>query len=168
MNYSEAKAKFIQTWGSLGSHWGINRTMAQIHALLLVSRQALSTEDIMHELTISRGNTNMNVRALIDWGLVDKELRAGERREYFYAFKDVNVIARQIAQERKKRELDPLRKVLKQINEEVQGDSPGVKELKKVTSNVADFSDVTNQMLEVFVKSGGGNWLSNLLLKIMK
>lgn len=83
MEYQEAKNKFISTWGSLGSLWGINKAMAQIQALLFISTEALTTEDIMEELQISRGNTSMNVRQLIDWGIVTKELRPGERKEYF-------------------------------------------------------------------------------------
>ena len=70
MTLTEGKDKFIQSWGTLGTNWGINRTMAQIHALLLVSPESLSAEGIMKELQISRGNANMNLRALIDWGLV--------------------------------------------------------------------------------------------------
>ena len=74
MEFQEGKEKFLQVWGTLGSDWGINRTMAQVHALLMISPQALSADEIMEELKISRGNSNMNIRALIDWGLVYKEL----------------------------------------------------------------------------------------------
>ena len=74
MQLQEAKEKFVQAWGAFGTNWGINRTMAQVHALLLVSQQALSADDIMESLNISRGNANMNVRALIDWGLVYNRL----------------------------------------------------------------------------------------------
>ncbi len=68
MEFKEAKNKFVQTWGALGSQWGINKTMAQIHALLMISHEAVSMEDIMEELQISRGNASMNLRALMDWG----------------------------------------------------------------------------------------------------
>ena len=67
MEFKEAKNKFVQTWGALGSQWGINKTMAQIHALLMVSNEPLSMEDIMEELQISRGNASMNIRLLILW-----------------------------------------------------------------------------------------------------
>ena len=66
MKYTAAKEELIQAWGNLGYSWGLNKTMAQIHALLLISPKALSTEDIMQELSISRGNANMNIRALLD------------------------------------------------------------------------------------------------------
>ena len=88
MEFSEGKQKFIQTWGTLGSSWGISRTMAQVHALLLISPEALTTEEVMEDLKVSRGNANMNLRDLMDWGLISKVLVAGERKEYFVAEKD--------------------------------------------------------------------------------
>lgn len=108
MNLEQAKRHFVETWGRLGAEWGINRTMAQVHALLLTSAQPLSTDQIMAELTISRGNANMNLRALVDWGLITRESRPGERKEYFRAEKNAWEMARIIATQRRKRELDPL------------------------------------------------------------
>ena len=89
MQLSESKDQFIQLWGALGSSWGINRTMAQVHALLLISPESLSTEDIMERLSVSRGNANMNLRELMNWNLIYKDLKAGERKEYFRAEKDI-------------------------------------------------------------------------------
>ena len=100
MKLDEARNKFIQQWGSLGSKWGINRTMAQIHALFLITKEPLSAEEVMETLQISRGNANMNMRALIDWGLVYKEFKPGERKEYFYAEKDLWNVMKKIAKER--------------------------------------------------------------------
>ena len=94
MEFNEAKAQFIQTWGKLGSEWGINRTMAQVHAILLISPKAMSAEEIMAELSISRGNANMNIRDLINWNLVHKKLVPGDRKEYFTAEKDIWEVAR--------------------------------------------------------------------------
>ena len=79
MKLKEAKEQFIHAWGTLGSNWGINKTMAQVHALLLVSPDPLSAEEIMAELNISRGNANMNLRELIEWGIVNKIHKSGER-----------------------------------------------------------------------------------------
>lgn len=121
MKYAEAKDKFIQAWGTLGSSWGINRTMAQIHALLLISPESLGTEEIMEELQISRGNANMNLRDLLTWGLIYKEIRAGERREFFYAEKDIWKVAKQIIKERRKRELEPVLKALEEVKK-IDGD----------------------------------------------
>src|SRR6478672_4347902 len=116
MKFNEAKTKFVQTWGALGSQWGINKTMAQIHALLMVSNEPVSMEDIMAELQISRGNTNMNLRALMDWGIVYKEYKTGERREFFSAEKDLDELAVKISKERSKREIKPALKVLKEVS----------------------------------------------------
>src|SRR5690349_15247451 len=99
MELKEAKEKFIHAWGTLATNWGINKTMAQVHALLLVSPEPLNAEEIMAELNISRGNANMNLRDLMDWGIVSKIHKSGERREYFWAEKDIWEVAKQIAKE---------------------------------------------------------------------
>lgn len=115
MELQEAKNRFVQAWGTLATQWGINRTMAQIHALLMISPEALTTEDLMAQLQISRGNVSMNLRDLMDWGLVFKELRPGERKEYFFAEKDAWKVAKQVAKERRKRELEPVVKLLDEL-----------------------------------------------------
>jgi DNA-binding transcriptional regulator GbsR (MarR family) len=115
LTLAQAKTQFIHTWGVSGASWGVSKTLAQMHALLLVSPVALSTEDLMEQLTISRGNASMSVRELVDWGLVYKELRAGERREYFVAEKDMLQVTRCIIGARKRRELDPMKRSLDQL-----------------------------------------------------
>ena len=112
---ADAKAQFIHTWGVTGASWGVSKTLAQVHALLLVSPTALSTEEIMEQLTISRGNASMTVRELLDWGLIYKELRAGERREYFVAEKDMLQVTRCIIRARKRRELDQMKRSIDQL-----------------------------------------------------
>ncbi len=103
-----AKARFVSTWGEMASHWGINKTMARIHALLIASDAALSVDEIMATLSISRGNASMNLRALMDWGLVRRVSVGSERREYFQSEKDVWNMCCRIARERKKREIEPV------------------------------------------------------------
>jgi DNA-binding transcriptional regulator GbsR (MarR family) len=115
MELQEAKDRFVQVWGTLATQWGINRTMAQIHAYLMISPDSLATEDLMTQLQISRGNVSMNLRDLMDWGLVFKELRPGERKEYFFAEKDAWKVAKQVAKERRKRELEPVIKLLEEL-----------------------------------------------------
>ena len=83
MKLTEARQQFISSWGAFGTHWGINRTMAQIHALLLVSPDPLTQDDIMQELDISRGNTNMNIRELINWGPGGKDTTSGGAQRIF-------------------------------------------------------------------------------------
>lgn len=103
-----AQDRFIATWGQMGSAWGISRTIAEIHALLYITGKPLCTDDIMERLQISRGNASMSLRALLDWGIVHKTSRRGDRKEYYGAEQDVMVMFQTIARERKKRELDPV------------------------------------------------------------
>jgi len=79
MNLEEAKRQFIMGWGAFGTNWGINRTMAQIHALLLISPDPLTQDDMMEALNISRGNANMNIRDLIGWGLAERVIIPREK-----------------------------------------------------------------------------------------
>jgi DNA-binding transcriptional regulator GbsR (MarR family) len=104
----EAKEKFVRTWGEMASCWGINKTMARIHALLIATEAALSTDEIMEQLRISRGNANMNLRSLVDWGLVRRVSVGSERREYFQSDLDAWSMGCRIARERKKREIEPV------------------------------------------------------------
>lgn len=169
MNLNEAKGKFLEAWGTLGSQWGINRTMSQIHALLMISPNALSTEEVMEELNISRGNANMNIRALMDWGLVSKELKSGDRKEYFKAGKDMWEIARKITYERRKREIDPVIQVLAGLKKEkIEGeDTAAVESFVDSVKNIHDFTLSTNDLVEKFIKSDQ-NWFYKTLLKLVK
>ncbi|MEL6867170.1 MAG: MarR family transcriptional regulator [Bacteroidota bacterium] len=166
MTLEEGKHRFIQSWGTLGSSWGINRTMAQVHALLLISAEALSAEQIMDELKISRGNANMNIRALIDWGLVHKELKTGERKEFFVAEKDMWEVFKNITTQRKKRELEPILRVL----DEVSSVSPGsaeANEFIKVVRDIKLFSNKADSALDKLVRSDS-NWFVGTFLNMIK
>jgi len=167
VNVEQAKAKFIQSWGTFGSEWGINRTMAQIHALLLISPVALSTEEIMAELSVSRGNANMNLRSLMDWGIVFKELVPGERKEYFVAEKDIMKVARQISRERRKRELEPVLGILSEIATINPGTSKEGIELKKVAGNIHEVALRVDDVLDKFSRSDE-NWFYKMVLQLMK
>ena len=168
MELAEAKQKFIEAWGKLGSEWGINRTMAQVHALLLISPEALTTEDVMETLSISRGNANMNLRDLINWGLIEKQHKAGERKEYFYAEKDTWTIARQVAKERKKRELDPVLKILDELSK-VNGDAenPEYATFNKSVTDINKLAKNVDRTLETMLKAEE-NWFWGSIFKIFK
>ncbi len=166
MTIEEGKEKFIQSWGALGTSWGINRTMAQIHALLLIHEAPLSADEIMQELQISRGNANMNIRALIDWGLVHKELKAGERKEYFVAEKDMWEVIRRIIAQRKKKELEPMLKVLDELTE-VKGSPQETENFTKVIRDIKLFSSKADSMLDALVKSDS-NWFVGTFMKMIK
>ena len=168
MNLAEAKEKFIQSWGSLGSQWGINRTMAQIHALLLVSADPMTQDDIMEELNISRGNTNMNIRELINWGLVERVILPGERKEFFSAEKDIWKVMKQIVKERKKRELDPMLKLLDQL-EEVEGDKrdKNIRTFVETVSGIKRLGKQADKTLDVMIRAEE-NWFVGSLVKFFK
>ena len=104
----EAQNRFIETWGRMGSAWGVSRTLAEVHALLYITGDALCTDDVMDRLEISRGNASMTLRGLTDWGIVRRVHKRGDRKEYFQAEADVWNMFKTIATERKKRELDPV------------------------------------------------------------
>jgi len=167
MKYNEAKDKFISTWGSLGTLWGINKAMAQIQALLFISTKSLTMEEIMAALKISRGNASMNLRQLIDWGIVTKELVAGERKEYFNTEKDVQELARHIAKERSRREIKPVIKVLKEVSSIQQDGTAKTKELIKQTKALHDLAESADTILNKMVNKEQ-NWLSKSLLKLLK
>lgn len=168
MKLIESKEKFINAWGTLGTSWGINRTMAQVHALLLISPDPLTAEEIMNDLNISRGNANMNIRTLIDWGLVEKELRPGERKEYFHAEKDIWVVFKQIARERRKRELEPIFKVLEEVKQ-VDGDKRDrkIKAFVDTIEDIERFTHKADRTLETMIKADE-NWLIGSFMKLMK
>ncbi len=107
-----ARDEFVAQWGAMGSQWGINRTMAQIHALLMTAPEPIGTDDVMAELEISRGNAHTNLKELVAWGLVRIVVKKGERREFFEAEKDVWQIFTIVTRERKKREIEPALGVL--------------------------------------------------------
>ncbi len=168
MQIKEAKQQFVQAWGALGSQWGINKTMAQIHALMMVSTEALSTEQIMEELSISRGNANMNIRELINWGLLERVLVTGERKEFFAAEKDIWKVVRQIVKERKKRELEPMLQLLDKL-ENVEGDKKDkeVKTFIDTISGIKKLGKQADKALDAMIKAEE-NWFIGNLLKLIK
>lgn len=168
MKLEEAKREFIQSWGVLGTQWGINRTMAQIHALLLVAPEAMSADDIMEQLQISRGNANMNIRELITWGIVEKVLKPGERREFFIAEKDIWKVAMRITKERRKRELDPVLKVMEQLKD-IDGDKKDaeVKAFSDTMQQIQKFAKQVDRALDGMVKADE-HWFTGTILKLFK
>src|SRR5262245_16682482 len=168
MKLTEAKQQFISSWGAFGTHWGINRTMAQIHALLLVSPDPITQDDMMEELNISRGNTNMNIRELINWGLVERLIMPGERKEYFTAEKDIWKVVKQIVKERKKRELEPMLQLLDKL-EEVEGDKreKDVKTFIDTISSIKKLGKQADKTLDIMIKAEE-SWFLGVMMKFFK
>jgi len=166
MTVKEGKEKFIKAWGALGTDWGISRTMAQVHALLLIEPKPMCADHIMEELQISRGNANMNIRALIDWGLVHKELVPGERKEFFLAEKDMWEVVKRIIIQRKKRELEPMIKVLDEISS-VDGMCTSSEEFCKVVKDIKLFSNKADATLDTLIKADS-NWFVGKFMQMIK
>ena len=166
MEYSEAKNKFISTWGELGCNWGICRTMGHIHALLLIHPHPMSTEDIMSDLQISRGNANMNLRALLDWGLVYRNSKPGERKDFYRAEKDFWNIFRKTLKKRKEKELNPMLEVIKEISS-MESLCEHSSEFCKVIKDLNHISSAANNSLDKLLKSES-NLFINSFVRVMR
>jgi DNA-binding transcriptional regulator GbsR (MarR family) len=167
MELKEAKDRFIHTWGTLSTQWGINRTMSQIHALLLLSPKSLNADEIMEELQISRGNVNMNLRDLMSWNLIYKQLLPGERKEYFIAEKDIWKVGRQIARERRRRELDPILDTMEDIKKSLKPDSEESRDVLKIVNDISSVANFANSSIDMVIKSDD-NWLVSTFQKLFK
>ena len=142
-----ARDEFVGQWGALGSQWGINRTMAQIHALLMTAPEPISTDDVMEDLQISRGNAHANLKELVAWGLVRIVVRKGDRREYFEAEKDVWKIFTTVARERKRREIDPALGVLRHCADESRDiDTPEGRAFHEQMRQLGEFVEFASTM----------------------
>jgi DNA-binding transcriptional regulator GbsR (MarR family) len=111
----KAQEQFILEWGRMSSNWGINRTMAQIHALLFVSGVPLEVNEIMDRLQISRGNASMNLRELMDWGIVRRFRQPGDRKDVYISDTDPYQMFLRVVRERKRRELDPTADAIREV-----------------------------------------------------
>lgn len=116
--FIQAQDEFVAAWGQMGASWGISRTMAEVHALLYIGGRAMNTDEIMERLRISRGNASMSLRSLVEWGIVQRVHKRGERKEYFEAEQDVWALARTIIRERLRREILPMLATLYEIRDQ--------------------------------------------------
>lgn len=119
-----AQEQFILHWGEMGSRWGINRSVAQIHALLYITGEPLSADQIATQLTMARSNVSTSLRELQAWGLVRVSHRLGDRRDYFEAISDVWEMLTNIVEQKKRREIDPTLEMLRECVAQTE-QSPG-------------------------------------------
>ena len=122
---AEVEDRFVDLWRTMSSLWGVSPTMAQIHGLLYITGQALSMDDIMARLGISRGNVSMNLTKLVEWGLVRRVHRRGDRRDYYESLSDVWEMFTLVAAQRKRREVDPILNTLRRCREELSPEAIG-------------------------------------------
>lgn len=166
MKLKEAKRQFIQTWARLGAEWGINRTMAQVHALLLSTENSLTTDDVMEELSISRGNANINIRELLNWNLIYRETVRGDRKEYFKAEKDMWEVAKRIARERKRREIEPVLRELSQLSK-VDENTSEARQFVKTIGEIQGFATRIDKSVETMIRADE-SWFFGAILKLLK
>ncbi len=139
MKLTSTQQKFILHWGEMGSRWGVNRTVAQIHALLYLSQEPLNAETISETLGVARSNVSTSLKELQSWGLVKVVHAMGDRRDYFDSFKDVWDIFMIILEERKRRELDPTMTILRECVLESEDDKATDPEVKARIEHTLEF-----------------------------
>jgi DNA-binding transcriptional regulator GbsR (MarR family) len=144
MKLTSVQEKFILHWGEMGTRWGINRTVAQIHALLFLSSDPLNAEELAETLGVARSNISNSIRELQSWGIVKLVHVMGDRRDHFESMKDPWEMFRVVLDERKKREVDPtlamLREALSELDREKQKDSYTAERL----SSLQEFFETTS------------------------
>ena len=166
MSLSPTAQKFVLHWGEMGTRWGVNRTVAQIHALLYLSERPLTADDIVETLGVARSNVSNSLKELQSWKLVRVSHVLGDRRDHFQALQDVWEIFRVILEERKRREIDPTLTVLRECAIEGEGDKgldPAtlarmqvvLEFLEMLSASFQDYQHLPPQTLQRFLKMGG-------------
>jgi len=150
--YQQASEQFVLLWGEMASAWGINKTMAQIHALLYAESEPLDTDSIMEQLHISRGNANMNLRNLVQWQLVNKIHFTGKRKDYYTAEKDVWNIVAVLIDERQQREIAPIQQNLVECVELLNDDDELTEEEAEFKKRIENFIEFL-EMFDRFTKA---------------
>ncbi|MCS7014678.1 MAG: MarR family transcriptional regulator [Gemmatales bacterium] len=160
---AEVEQQFVELWGDMSSWWGVSRTMAEIHGLLYITGEALSAEEIQRRLGISRGNVSMNIRTLVEWGLVRRVRKRGDRRDYFQSVTDVWEMFTVLAAQRKRREIDPVLRTLEHCRERLSTESlgdaaqdPKARQRLERIENLLTFLRLLEQLAEKFVNSQRG------------
>jgi DNA-binding transcriptional regulator GbsR (MarR family) len=159
----QAQDRFISVWGEMAGSWGISRTMAEIHAVLYITGQPLSMDDLMERLEISRGNASMSVRSLLEWGIISRSHKRGDRKEYFQAEQDVWAMFRAIVRERMKREAEPLLAELHEIRDltgsrakpSSASEKRELAEMNRRLESLLNFFQMLNVLSERFVSPAG-------------
>src|SRR5438132_1412849 len=135
--------KFILHWGEMGTRWGINRTVAQIHALLFISSKPLHAEEIAATLDVARSNVSNSLKELQGWGIVKLVHVMGDKRDHFESMKDVWEMFRVVLDERKRREIDPTLKLLRDCIAEAEKDKGPDQYTEQRLKALRDFFETT-------------------------
>jgi DNA-binding transcriptional regulator GbsR (MarR family) len=135
--------KFILHWGEMGTRWGVNRTVAQVHALLFISQRPLNADDILQALGVARSNVSSSLRELQGWGIVRRVHVLGDARDHFESMKDVWEMFRVVMDERKNREFDPTERLIRECIAEVQHDRHADRYTEQKLRELAEFFETT-------------------------
>lgn len=138
-NLTPVQQRFVLHWGEMGTRWGLNRTVAQIHALLYLSEQPLSADVICETLGVARSNVSNGLRELQNWGIVRVVHLPGDRRDHFDTTKDVWALFRQVLAVRKQREMDPTVEVLRECAAQAEKAGPREAYTRERVEAMADF-----------------------------
>ena len=150
----DVQDKFIHHWGTLGSAWGVNKTMTQIHAVLMVTDDPVTTDDLMERLKISRGNAHSNVKELVNWGIAKQIFIPGERKDYYTAEKEPWKLLCTVARERNRREIVPAIEAINECLEEALGiKTTAAKEFRKQMTELQEFLEMAEKILSRLGKS---------------
>jgi DNA-binding transcriptional regulator GbsR (MarR family) len=146
---SSITQKLILHWGEMGTRWGVNRTVAQVHALLYISPKPLNAEEIATTLSIARSNVSYSLRELQNWGIIKTVLLLGDRREHYESLTDVWQMFRVVLDERKRREIDPTLAVLRECVEQLDREgSPSDGHTRERLHQMLDFFEKANTVYE--------------------
>jgi len=156
MPLTAVEQRFILHWGEMGTRWGINRTVAQIHALLFLSSKPLHAEEIANTLVVARSNVSTSLRELQGWGIVRVAHVLGDRRDHFESLKDVWEIFRIVSEERKRREIDPTLRVLEECVVELKKPGSGNAYTRERLEEMRDFLSTTTGLFEELVRMPTG------------
>lgn len=161
--FDEVRNSLVRHWGEMSGYWGINRTMAEIHALLFISTEPLCTDDVMQQLQISRGNASMNLRGLVDWGLIRRVHKLGDRKEYFQADTDIWHMFETIMRERRRREVEPIVATIDRCLQVMEGSAPAdadparIAECRKRLEHLRSFLAGMSRLFEAVLRCGGSS-----------
>ncbi len=157
---SEVEHQFVELWRNLSALWGISPTMAEVHGLLFITGEALSMDDIMARLGISRSNVSMNLSKLTDWGLVRRVHKRGERRDYYESLADVWEMFTLVASQRKRREIDPMLNTLRRCREQLAagkgGEGAALPERRRRVDDLLAFLTLVDGLAQRFFESHSG------------
>jgi len=166
MDFGEAKNTFIERWGELGPKWGISKSKAQIHALLLIAPKEMNVDEIMEALQISRGSACMSLKTLLEWKLIYKDCQDGCRKEYYTAEKDMHHVFRQIIIHRKQEELEPLVNMMDDYAC-IEGSCASSKEFCHVMKDIRLFANKADSTLDALLKTSP-DWFVRSFMALVK